>query len=121
MGGGEVHRHRTAVTDAEERGSFRTGGVHHGPHVVDALLQTRGLARRQAVRKPGAPLVEQDQARESRDPPVPLSEDRVGGRDLEGVEQRRNVDEIDRAVTKNLIRDAEISALGEVRLGPVHR
>jgi hypothetical protein len=70
--GSEQRAHRPALRDPEERRAFAPRGIHHGPHIVDPLLEGRHLADR--VGEAGAALVEDDQARERADPVEEASE-----------------------------------------------
>ncbi len=121
VGGGEQGAHRPALGDAEERRALRADGVQHRADVVHPQLERRQLPVGNAIGQTRASLVEQDQPGERREPReeprvrrfLPVQSD-VG-------DPAGDVDQIERAVPDDLIRDVGIAALGEPRLRPLHR
>ena len=111
---GEERADRAALGTAEQRCPLRAGGVHHGEDVVHHLLV--GADLEDPVGEPRAAPVEDDQARERRDP----VEERLVRRPplvlLEVRHVARREDEIDRPVAEHLVRDVELAALRVSRL-----
>ena len=54
----EQQAHRAAFGDAEQRGTIRAGGVHHGANIIHAFFE-RGDTNI-AIGEPGAALIEYD-------------------------------------------------------------
>ena len=79
---GEKDRHRTALRHAHERGTLRPSRVHHGPHIIHAVLEARNTDR--PVAQPRTDLVKGDHTCEPRYPFQP----RRRGRPTLGVELR---------------------------------
>jgi hypothetical protein len=111
---GEEQTQRPAVRDAEEGRLLRVDGVHHGTHVVHPLLE--GWHALHRVRKPGAALVEDDQARERGELLEEARDRRVLPVPLEMTEEARHVHEVDRPLAQHLIGDARVAATGIPRL-----
>ena len=66
--GREQDRHRPTLGDAVDDGAVGPGRVHHRSDVVHPGLEAREPVRRHAVGETDPALVEQDQARERREP-----------------------------------------------------
>jgi hypothetical protein len=95
IGRREEHAHRSALGDAEEGGALRAGGVHHRPHVVHPFLQPGKLG--DPIRQACAAAVEEDQAREGRQPAEERGEGRVLPRLLDVRHPSRHQHQIERA------------------------
>ena len=64
IGGGEQHRHRSAVEPGHDGRSFRSDGVQDDPHVVGPLLPRREMIERHRVRNTRPTSIEEDEAAE---------------------------------------------------------
>ena len=106
--GGEKAAHRPAFGHAKQHGAPRADGVQHRPHVVHALFERRQI--RHAIGQAGAALVEEDQPRETRQPPQESRERRLVPEVLEVRHPAHHEDEVDRAAPKHLIRDVDVAA-----------
>ena len=106
----EERRHRTTVLRAEKHRARRPDGVEDGAHVVHACLQCGELPAVVGEARP--PLVEQDHAERSREALVEAAPVRRLPPEDEVREIVRDVDEVDIAVTDDLVRDRHVSAAG---------
>ena len=101
---------------AEQGGALRAGVVHHRTEVVHTCLERGQVAG--SVREAGPALVEQDQARERREPVAEVNEDRLfPGPDQ--VDQEGHEQHVHGPVTDHLVRDAHVPAAGVADLGCV--
>ncbi len=106
IGRGEEGAQLAALDAAEQHGAFRADGVEHGPDVVHLRLERQGT---RPVGEPHATLVEEDQAREGREPLEEAAHERM----LPGVEdvsEEGGEDEIDRSVAEHLVGDRHVAA-----------
>lgn len=107
--GGEQQRHRPSLRHAHKCSRLAACCVHHRPHIVHALFQCR--QRGASVGETHAALVEGDQARKPRHPPI----DRRGRRRLPAqlhVRERSGDAYEVRPLASHPVGDAEIAALG---------
>src|SRR4029453_1542874 len=65
---GEERGHRPTLGDAEQGSPRRARGLQHGADVIHSLLQSRKSVLGDAIRQPGATLVEGDQSTEGGEP-----------------------------------------------------
>jgi hypothetical protein len=114
----EEQTHCASVGHAEERRARRLRRFHHGPYVVHPLLQRRRAVDR--IRRARAALVEDDHARERAHPLEAGMHTPVVAVSVETEEQRRNDDEIERAVTPDAVGDVHVAALRVAGLRNVH-
>jgi hypothetical protein len=108
MGRREERAHRPALGVPEERRPLGADGVHHRPDVVHPGLEVRQVGH--AIREPGAPLVEEDQPREGRQP---LEEPAARGllpEDLEVRHPAGDEDEVPRRIAQHLVGDVDVAA-----------
>src|ERR1700691_1291713 len=105
----EKNRHRAALRYADERGSFGSDSIHHGPHVVHAVLESGNVSR--AVAQPRTNLVERDHSSE----PRYSFEPRSHGAPLLKIERPaevrhkpRDEHDVDRTVADNRICNVQI-------------
>ena len=68
-----------------------------------------------------AATVEQDQAREAREPLEEGGDARLGPQVLDLLQLRRDVDEVDRAVADDLVGDVDVAGAGVACLGGPRR
>jgi hypothetical protein len=112
---GEQDTHGGPFREAVERRALRADRIHDRAHVVHARLQRRSAAN--GVRHAGAALVEPDQTSEGR---KLLQEGREGRElplDLEVRHVPRDEDEVERAVTDDLVGDVDVAAARVAGLG----
>src|SRR5215210_40764 len=120
MGRGEQHAHVPAFGMAEQGGVLGADRVHDGANVVHPLLERRQLIVGDVVGEAGAALVEQDQARERREPPEEARQLRLLPHELDVRDPAGNVDEIERPLAHDLVGDVDVAASGVARLGRRH-
>lgn len=65
----EEDLHGAAFRQPQERGAFRSRSIHHGAHIVHALLKGGQLGARDAIGQTCAALVEEDQPSKRRQAP----------------------------------------------------
>ena len=121
IGRGEQDRHRPAFRGAEQHGALRANRVHHGAHVVHPGLEVRQMMRVDPVGKPGAALVEQDEAAEGTEPPQQMGVARVLPMDVQVGDEAGHEHQVDRPVADHLIGDPNITASGVTGLGRLQR
>ena len=113
--GGEQDAHRGALGDAEQGGPLRAGRVHHGAHVVHALLERRRL--RDRVRQPGPATVEVDDARERAQALQNRGRPLVLPHQLDVARIAVDQYEIEVARAEHLVGDVHVAAARVARLG----
>jgi hypothetical protein len=111
---GEQQAHGRALGHTVERGASGPDRVHHGPYVVHARLE--GWRAPNAVRHPGAALVEADQPRERPDALEEGCPPGNRGLDLEVTHEPGNEHDVERAVAADLVGDMDLAALRIARL-----
>jgi hypothetical protein len=107
IAGGEVRSQRGALRAAEDHRALHPGGVHHGPSIVDPLLDRRRACHR--VGQPHPTLVVGGDASERRQA---THESDVAGMlpgEVEVRDRAGDVDDVHRAVADDLVRDAQIA------------
>lgn len=119
IGRGEERADGTPLGAAEQGGLLRADGVHHGLDVLDALLE--GGNATNPVRESRAALVEEDQAREGRQPAQEPGIARLVPVLLDIRDPAGDVHEVDRAAPHHLVGDADladlrVSCLRDIRL-----
>jgi len=113
MRGREHRALRPSLRRAEQRCPLGSGRVHHGSEVVDLLLEARRVRR--AVRAAGVAAIEHDQSREGREALEEARGRRLLPVELDVRDPRRLVDQIERPVADDLVRDVRFTAAGELR------
>ena len=108
VGRREQRGHRAALAHAEHRGALGADGVEHRAHVVHALLERRDPG--DAVRQPGAALVEQDQAAHAREPLVEARDRGPLPAGLEAADPAVHEHDVQRPVADDLVGDREVAA-----------
>ena len=96
--------------DAEERGAFGAGRVHHRAHVVHALFEMGDADM--PVGETGAALVEQNQAGKSSEAGKEMGTTRIFPKQLDIGDKTRNEDQVEPAAADHLVGDVDIAALG---------
>ena len=104
---GEHGREDASVLEPEQDGALRTSGIHHGPDVVDPILEREGLLPGWPVRHPGAAAVEGDQPRHRREPTQERPVVREVPPDVHVRDPSGHVDEVERTVTDHLVGDVD--------------
>ena len=112
--GGEQDAHRAALGQAEQSRALRPDRVHHRADVVHARLQRR---RAHGVGHPLSSLVEADEAAERRELRQEVGVVGNRPRELDVRGERRDVDDVERAVAGDLIRDRDVAAARVASLG----
>ena len=115
MRGCEEHGERAAFRLPHHGRALAADRVHDGANVVHSLLE-RGRTRN-AVRHPHAALVEEDQPRELAEALAVPTELRELPADLQVRVRTLRVDEVDRAVAHDAVRDVDVAAPGEAHFG----
>jgi hypothetical protein len=108
---GEMHCERGALGLAHHGGALAPRGVHDRPDVVHPLLEGRRSGH--AVGHSHSTLVEEDQARELTQPLAVPSKLRQLPADLEMRVRALRVDQIDRPVADDAVRDVDVAAARE--------
>jgi hypothetical protein len=116
VGGREERAHRGRFDRAEQHRALRSGGVENGAHVVHPSFQRCRLAR--SVGQTGAAAVEEDEAREGRDPVVKRPLKRCLALDLDVACEAVGKDDVGRPFPIGRIRDREVAALRVPKLVP---
>jgi len=115
--GCEEHGHAPALRVAEESCPLRSDRFENGPDVIHALLERRQLVVPEPVGESGTALVEENQARERAEPVEEMRHPGVFPHCLDVRHPAGHEDEIDRAVSHDLIRDVQVATAGVLRLG----
>ena len=109
VGRSKEQARRHADAGAEDRRTRRTGCIHHRTHVVHPRLEAGSAAH--AIRHPYAALVEDDQPGERRKVLGNATLVRRHlGHELDVRDEARVVDDIERAVAVDAIRDRDVAA-----------
>jgi hypothetical protein len=114
----EQQTERTPLGDAEQHRSLGFGGVEHGAQVRHTLLERR--YRRHGIGQPGAGLVVHDHPRERRKALVEARDLGVAPLYVDVRDEARDDDEVDRAITEDLVGNLQSSAIDETCLGLLH-
>ncbi len=116
VGGREQRAHRPALGVAQDGGALHADVVHDGAHVVHAGLERREVVGLDPVGEPDPPLVEEDQARERREPLVETLDrlDLRGG--VEALHPAVDEDDVERPLAHDLVGDVDVTVLRVARL-----
>jgi len=112
--------HTSAFGMAEQRGALAADRVHHGAHVVHAHFDGRQVRDIDAIRQPRAALVEEDEPAERRKVAERSGLPGLFPHQLDVRHEARHVDEIERPIADDLVRDAQVAALRILGLRNVH-
>ena len=114
----EENAHGNALLEPDDRGSLRACGIHDRPQVVHPRLERRNAVHR--VGHPGAPLVEDDETRERRQPAAEVAVPRRLPTELHVRDITGHEDDVERTVARDLVGDVDVAAPGVPRLRNVH-
>jgi hypothetical protein len=101
---------RAALAQGEEDGLSEAGGVHDGLDLGRSIIQRANV--RDRVRQPDPGLIEHEHATERGELVEESLQIGLGTKQLHVADERRDDDQLDRPVAENLIRQAQIAALG---------
>jgi len=111
MGRGEEGGDRAGIVGTDDHCLFRSHRVEHRERVLDPLLERRRRSRRDRIGQSDATTIAANQPTERRQAPIRM---RQPGLLLPGVgrdEVCYQKQDVDRAITKNLVRDVNVAAL----------
>jgi hypothetical protein len=113
----EEDRHRSALGHAEHDRALGAGGVHDGAGVVHPNLERRQAILGHPVGQPDASLVEDQQSAERGEASKEAGEPRLRPHPLDMRDPAQDEEDVDRAVTDDLVRDMHaVRGLGVSRL-----
>ena len=118
----EHRTERTCVGEAEQRRALRAHRVEHRRDIVHEILKRRQIVARVAVGQARSSPIDDHDSRKRRQPAQELREEGVLPDDLQ-VAERRDVDQIDRAVADDRKGDRHVtvSRVANLRLHRAHR
>ena len=116
----EEDAHVAALRHAEDGGAVGIRGIQHGADVVGALLEGGRPLVRHAIRQARPALVEQDEPREGREAFVETRDRRILPAKLDVADPAGREEQIEGAVTDDLVRDVQSAALRVARLWHLH-
>jgi hypothetical protein len=109
----EEHRDEGAVVGADDRRALRAHRVEDCDHVYDLRIEVRERVERDGVGEACPSTIEVDQAAERREPAEEAGELGEVPDRLDMVHPRVDEQDVDRAVSHDLIRDVHVADLGE--------
>ena len=112
VGRGEKGAHRPAFGDPEERRLPGARRVHHGAHVIHALLERRQVGIGDPVGHPGAPLVEENQARKRGQAVQKAGDERILPLVLDVRDPAAHDDQVERRIAHDLVGDVHVATPG---------
>src|SRR4051794_723553 len=118
VGGGEEDGHRRALREAHQCGALAAGCVHHGPHVVHALLECGRLADR--IRQAGPAAIEVDHPGKRGQPAQKARRLLQLPDQLEVAREAAHEHEVEIPFAEHLVGDVDVAALRVARFGPDH-